>query len=87
LSSCTPDQHHIGIQNLLVAAGGRLDRHFQAGALLFHARDLGGKMEGHALFGQDALKRLADFQIDARRDAIEEFHHRDFGAQPAPDRT
>ena len=81
------DQHDIGFDHGLVAARGGLDRDGQAGLLFLHARNLGGKLEGNALLGEDALKRFGDFQVDSRRDAVEEFDHRHIAAQTFPDRT
>ncbi len=81
------DQHHIGIDGLLLAARGRLDRHAQAFAGLLHAHNLGRELELHALARQDALELLAHFAVEARRDAIEEFDHGHIAAEPAPHRA
>ena len=67
------------------AAGSMRD--WQAVFLFLDTHHLGGKLERDALLGKDALKRLGHFQIHAGGDAVEEFHHRHFAAQPLPDRT
>ena len=80
-------QHHIGLDLAFLAACRRLNRHHQAVLFLLHTRDLGGKLEGHALLGQHALKGFRHFHVHAGRDAVQKFNHRDVRAQALPDRT
>ncbi len=78
------DQHDVRFDHAALAARRWLDRHLEAGLGFLHAHHLGGKLEGKALLGKDALEGLADFAVHARGDAVEEFHHRHFAAQPPP---
>ena len=75
------------LDRLFLAAGRRFDRDDQRAAFLLHADDLGRELELHALLGQDALELLADFAVEARRDAVEEFDDRHFAAQTPPHRA
>src|SRR6185503_9359568 len=63
------------------------ERDGQAAGGFLHANHLGGKLKLHALLGEDALEVLPDLAIESRRDAVQEFDHRHFAAEPAPYRA
>src|SRR6516165_9028858 len=78
-------EHDIGFKRRSLAARGGFDRNLQARRLFFDLRDLLTEKEGEALLFEDALELLGDLAIHAGQDAIQEFDHRDLGAEPRPD--
>ncbi len=80
------DQHHVGLHHHAVGAAGRcrLDRDLVAGRGLGDARHLARELEAHALLGEDALQRARHLGVGPRQDAVEELHHQDLAAEPAP---
>ena len=53
--------------------------------LTVDAGDLGRELELHALLLEDLGRFLADFAVHAGEQLVEEFDHRDLGAEPPPD--
>src|ERR1043166_5959737 len=78
------DEDHVWLEDLLCPASHRLDPDGDRVATFFHADDLGGQLELHALARQDALEMLGNLAVQPRGDAVEEFHHRHLAAEPAP---
>src|SRR5262249_30738846 len=58
------DEHHVGLDGLAFAAGGRLDAYFQRVARFLHADDLGRELEFHALTREDALELFAHLAVE-----------------------
>ena len=81
------DENDIGLDRFRRAAFGRLDLGFELFARCIDAGDFCAELEGHPLFFKQALRLPADFAVDTRQNALEEFHNRDLGAEPPPDRT
>ena len=81
------DQHHIGLDGFRRAAFGRLDSRLQFRARCIDRRDLGRQLERYALLLEQALRLAAHLAIHAGQHAVEEFHHRYLGAEPAPHRA
>ena len=81
------DQHDVGVEDLRLAARGRLDGRLDPGARCLDLRHLVGEVEGEALLLQHPLELLGDLAVHAGQDAVEELDHRHLGAEPAPDRA
>ena len=81
------DQHHVGLQLFRGPARRRLDTDRQRLARGVDTGHLGAELERKALLFEDALELLGDLAVHAGQDAVEEFHHGDFGAEPVPHRA
>jgi hypothetical protein len=81
------DQHDVRFQRLCRAASRRFDADLQRFTGRIDTRDLRAELECHALLFQHALELPRDLAVHTRQNAIEEFHHGDLRAEPAPDRT
>src|SRR6185437_3953258 len=81
------DEHDIGLDHLLFPARSRLNGDGEGVLLLLDTDHLGRELEFHALAREDSLKLLADFAVEAGRDAVVKFGHRHFAAEAAPHRA
>ena len=75
------DQHDVGLHRLRLAAAGGLDRRLHGFAHFLDLRHLVAEMEREALLFQQPLELLGDLAVHAGKDAVEELHHGDLGAE------
>src|SRR6516162_1517240 len=81
------DQHDVGFQRLLGAAGSRLDLRDERLARRIDAGDFRTEPELKPLLFPEALKLPRDLTVHAGQNAVQEFDDRDLGAEPVPDRA
>ncbi len=77
-------EHGVGRKPLRLAPIPGLDDDLELLLAIFHFHHPVGEAEREALSCEDALQLLRHLAVHARRDAVEELHHRDFGAKPPP---
>ncbi len=86
-TSADRHQHHVRLDRLGGAAGGRLQRKRDRAAVDLRARDLGRQAQFEALLLEDLVQFLADLAVHARQDLVEELHDRDLSAKTPPHRS
>ncbi len=82
------DEHDVGFEHLRAAVAlGRRNADGKRPALLLNARHFRAETERQALLLEDALALLRHLAVEARKDAVEEFHDRHLRAEPPPHRS